>query len=460
MRQTSTSLTKDYAVFDCDAHVTESPAIWDYLSRREKELVKPWFWAEGDDLIVNGRFPGRGSWAVGRPAPVAASGLPRTGFVRRDRRIPSGIEVAGPGTNKKIIRKLYSMNLSEEQCDYVDQKGARDPHARLRDMDLQGIDQVMVVPLTMISAFLFVENIEAARLLARAYNDWIADWCAVAPDRLFPAAVLPVHHPPYAARELHRVAKRGFRAAMVRPVDAQGLYPTQVRFESLWRAFEETGVVLAMHTLNTRSTTLNRSGRQWSPGEFTARAVNPRQITGPCQALGFVSEAMTWLANVLLTGWLEARPGLSRVAIMESNASWLTTLLEEFDRTVRLHRNESRHRFRQLPSETFRERCAIAFEGDETPVFRQHDYYADLGIWSSDVYHHDGADAWLAIREMREAGVPREVEAQLMGANARRLYGIEPRSCVTEQAALDPRPDWYPRLEDVEREYADRTRVE
>ena len=183
---------KGYPVFDCDAHVTESPALWSYLSGREQERVRGSYWPEGGRVRVNGEIEAPATWGRGR------AGISQ-GFHPQGRRIPSVIEVAGPRTNKKILRKLYSMELTDEQCDYVEQLGARDPSARLADMDLQGIDQVMVIPLMMFGHYLAVRDGGAAALVARAYNDWIYDWCGVDRARLFAAAVLPLQDPELAA---------------------------------------------------------------------------------------------------------------------------------------------------------------------------------------------------------------------------------------------------------------------
>ena len=446
-----TPLTKGYPTFDCDAHITEQPAIWEYLSAKEKEFVRHWFWPQGEMVVVNGNQQTPGNWGHGR------SQVRGYGFHADGRRVPSTIEIAGPGTNKKLMRKLYSMDLTDEQIDYVTQKGARDPHARLTDMDQQGIDQVMVVPLMMFSAFLFVENYEAAALMARAYNDWVADWCSAAPDRLFPAAVIPVHNPFLAAEELRRLANLGFKIAMVRPVDVQGRYPNQDSFAPMWKAFEETGLVVGIHSLVTGSAVLNKTGHNWTPGLFIDKAVNPKQMAAASQTMSFAHEAQTWLTNVLLSGFLERYPGIARMAIMESNASWLPWLLEQCDKAVDLYRNQRSVQVNRRPSEIFMERCFIAFEGDEKPVYRQNSLYEDIGIWSSDVYHHDGADAWVAMREMKALGVPKSVEAKLMGGNARRMYGIEPPTrWINQEPDSYPRPDWYPKVEDVEREYAPR----
>ncbi len=430
-------LTKSYPTFDCDAHVTETTGLWDFMSDDERDFVRQWFWHDGPHLIVNGRSQTFGNWGLGQM------------------RMPSPAEASGPGVNKRILRKLWSMQLTDEQKSYVDQVGARDGRARLGDMDLQAIDQVVGIPNQMISAFLWVKNYDAAAICARAYNDQIWDWASADPTRLFPAAIVPVHRTVSAVKELHRVAKIGFKVAMIRPVDIQGRYPNQADMEPLWRAFEETGLVVAMHPLIYSNFHLGPL-KQWTPGQIVARAVNPNQIGGASQTLCFAHEIMTWATQVLLSGFLERHPGITRMALMECNASWLPMLLERLDKGVQLFANERTLRVDRMPSEMFRERCFIAFEGDETPVYRQHEFFEDIGIWSSDAYHLDGTDGWSAIRAMEELEVPERVQAKLMGANARRMYGIEANeSFITEEKPLPQRPEWYPTMEQIEQEYAD-----
>src|SRR2546428_10492360 len=132
------------------------------------------------------------------------------------------------------------------------------------------------------------------------------------------------------------------------------------------------------------------------------------------------------------------------MAIFESNSTWLPQLLEPWDRLFKLYANERLLKTDRLPSEAFYAQCYIAFESDETPTFRQWDRFENVGVWSSDAYHHDGADSWSAIREMRAARVPEAVQAKLLGANARRMYGIEAKLCVTEEPPPLEGPPWFP----------------
>ena len=150
-------MTKDFATFDCDAHVTEPPLIWEraheFLTRDELDALKRTIWwdADGRLLIVNGRA------GIGL-------GSPRKGGIPGTMRV---ITNAGPGVKHDIQRALNVRNLNpataltQEQVAYIDQAGSYEPHARLKDMDVQGIDQVMIIP-TEIDIYPWLEDALAA----------------------------------------------------------------------------------------------------------------------------------------------------------------------------------------------------------------------------------------------------------------------------------------------------------
>ena len=430
-------VTKDFAVFDCDAHINDPLKIWEYVPKAEVELVRATYWKTNDQAWLNGEKASGGGNGEYAPAGMY-----------------NPICIAGPQMNKKIVRRLASMvPLSDEQRDYLEQKGATDPKARVRDLDLMGIDQVLVIPTKVIQNLPFAENVQGVDVFCRAYNDFAVDWCSHDKRRLFPAALLPLQSPEHAVRELRRVAERRFPVALMRPFDAAGRYPNDlglgaaafglggtppVTFDHLFRAFEETGVVLGMHTFPAHHPPSTAGpGLLASPGELVAYA------GADSQTLSFIFEIQVWLAQVLLCGFLDHYPRL-RMAVFESNSQWLPAFLAHCDRLFELYANERKWETKRLPSEAFHEQCVISFESDETQTMRQWDTFGDIGIWASDCYHHDGADSWSAIRAMREIGVPDEVQAKLLGGNARRMYGIEPKLFVTEEPAPIVRPDWFP----------------
>ena len=95
--------------------------------------------------------------------------------------------------------------------------GGSDPVARLADMDTEGIDRAVLYPSVGLY-FWALDDPAAAVPIARAYNDWLASYCAADPTRLYGAAMVPVQDPVAAAAEVRRAKDElGFPAAFVRP---------------------------------------------------------------------------------------------------------------------------------------------------------------------------------------------------------------------------------------------------
>jgi len=417
--------TKNFPVFDCDSHIYEPPEVWDkFIPENQRDFAKTHFYRDADRLIS-----------------VKNS---KISFRNPDKWKYPG-ETWHPGLNKKIIG---SIEPGTKEWDEIigRNRSARDPLVRLKDMDAAGIDQVMVFPSTFVYLPL-VENAEAAAICARAYNDWVYEYCSADPKRLYPAAILPVQNPDYAIEELRRVAKLGFKAGLVRPIFSGTRYPTLAEYDPLWKEFEGLGIVLGMHTFPSRGEAMSpeldqRMGAHrkrlfgdeevlvYSPGQFVA---NIMQLMGSRQAgdaaFGFIAEAMTWTAVVLMTGWLERFPRL-KVAILESNSSWLPLVLEKAETYLDLYK----HLGEKIgnPREVFYKSCFIAFESDEEMTFRLWDLFEDIGLWSSDMPHLDASDVWEAIDHMNKWKVPQVVQEKMLGGNARRLYGIEPQLVVTQ----------------------------
>ena len=447
--QTFEPMTKDFATFDCDAHVTEPARIWDrapeHLTRDELDALKATIWwdAETQQLIVNGRAgAGIGSQSRG--------GIPGTMRV---------ITNAGPGVKHNIQRALNVRNLSpdtaltQEQVSYLDHPGSYEPEPRLRDMDVQGIDQVMIIP-TDIDTYPWLQNALGAKAFCKAYNEWAYEYTLADPERLFFAAMLPMQNPRYAADEVYRVAEKGCRVALVRPMDAMGDYPLQPKYEPVWQAMADTGVVYGMHPFPA-SGNLKPAGyaEQYSSAELIRRTVSssdlPHSLLSNVQ--NFQAEASLWVTLVLMSGFFERYPMIN-AAVFEASSTWLSFLLDECDKAYKLYRNERRlPPLKRLPSETFFQHCITGFEGDEAPPSRFPEFYRDILAWSSDVYHHDGDDAWRAIEMMQQCDLSVHDQARFLGGNARRLYRIEPpQNIIRERVCEIQRPDWWPTEAEIE----------
>jgi uncharacterized protein len=436
-------MVKEFPTFDCDAHVTEPPWLWDrardYLTKEEFEVLKAsmWFDPESEQLVVNGHpETGLGSQRIhGTPGMVNV------------------LSLAGPGLKHDIQRALNVRNLNPataltaEQSDYIDHKGSYEPKPRLHDMDVQGIDQVMIIP-TDIDTYPWIQNAMGARAMCKAYNDWAHEYCQEDPERLYFAALLPMQDPKFAEQEIYRVAAKGCRVGLIRPIDAMGNYPIQAKYARVWHAMEETGVVYGMHPFPAFGVLKPPAyTEQYSGAELIALTVSsaglPQLFLTNVQ--NFQAEAALWVTMVLMSGFFERYPKI-RAAVFEASSTWLSFLLDECDKAYKLYRNDRRLRqLKRLPSESFFEHCVTGFEGDEAPPSRLPEFYENILAWSSDVYHHDGDDAWRAIETMHKCELPEAYQAKFLGGNARKLYKIDtPKKFIRERVTEIERPDWWP----------------
>src|SRR5215218_5467043 len=132
----------------------------------------------------------------------------------------------------------------------------------------------------------------------------------------------------------------------------------------------------------------------------------------PDQRTEFPAEAALWVTIVLMSGFFERHPRIN-AAVLEASSTWLSFLIDECDKAYKLYRNERQlPPLKRLPSETFFQHCITGFEGDEAPPARLPEFYGDILCWSSDVYHHDGDDAWRAIETMQKYNLPKEDQAK------------------------------------------------
>ena len=71
-------------------------------------------------------------------------------------------------------------------------RGGYDPAARLEEMDQDGVDAEVLYPTPRLSQAVFAyTDTDFHHALVRAYNDWLAEYVAYAPDRFAGLALLP-----------------------------------------------------------------------------------------------------------------------------------------------------------------------------------------------------------------------------------------------------------------------------
>ena len=292
------------------------------------------------------------------------------------------------------------------------QAGAFDPAARLVDMDTEGIDAVVLYPTIGLGAWGITEPATAVAF-ARAYNDWLASYCATAPGRLRGAAMVPFQDPAAAVAELRRaVTELGFVAAFVRPNPCNGRTLADPAFEPFWAAAEELGVAVGVH-----------EGLQPAVPHLASTRLPTSALLQ--HAASHTFEQMFAFAQLATCGVMERHPGL-RWVFLESGGGWIPYWLGRLDHHVKTY-GAYASEMRLAPSEYFHRQCWVSFEIDE-------DHFAALAplvgtdriVWGSDYPHADSTFPG-AVDELREAVAPLSDtdRDRIIRTNGLALYGLD-----------------------------------
>jgi uncharacterized protein len=286
-----------------------------------------------------------------------------------------------------------------------------DAQERVKVLDSEGIDLSVMYP-GMGLKLGGIRDPELAVHSCAVYNDWIAQWCSFAPDRLKGVGALPMQDPEEAAREVHRIRDRGLVGGFCRP-NAYNDRPFHHRcYTPVWEALEETGLPLGLHI----------AGLPDMPG--ASKLMLHLMAPGTHHALIPVIDQMMTLSNLVYGGVLEEHPGL-KVAVLESGGGWIAHWMD------RLNEFEESYSWAAAPmtmnaEEYFRRQCWISFDpGERTPGVLGPIVGGDRFIWASDFPHNDAKYPGV-VDELREhnAGLPDEARAGLFGLNALDMYGL------------------------------------
>jgi predicted TIM-barrel fold metal-dependent hydrolase len=382
-------------VIDIDSHVYEPAAVWErFLDREYRVAARSAFWHDVDargleTVVLNGR-PTRS---------LVRSGINRQACWR------PGLDPAAIGALDPAVRHPIT-------------PGAEDPVARLADMDAMGVERALLFPTLFAEHFPLVESPDVAWALARAYNDWLAEFAAADPRRLLPVAVLPLQSPSLAVRELERVAARGFRAAFVRPVFFQGRMANHPSYDPLWERLEALDVAACVHP------SPGSTNPEWSAtGPFVERvAVNLRIGHDIAEAVAPFMDAATFLTALAFYGHMERWPRL-RLAFVHAGASWVPLALEKAETYLWLF---SGIRDVSLEPERvfFARPSLVSFDSWEAPVGHMPDVFGAVAAWGSRYPNHDTGTVEEARAMLAAAQVPEATVAAYLGGNARRQLGL------------------------------------
>src|SRR5437879_999920 len=222
-------------------------------------------------------------------------------------------------------------------------------------MDQEGIAVAVVYP----TRGLFAQGIDGmepklAAAIARAYNNWLYDFCAANPQRLIGAGMISPFEIDDAVAEAQRAVKElGFKGIFLRPNPVNGRNWHDPYYEPLWSELEALDVPLGFHE--------GLGAHLPQVGERYGRNVMLRHTV--CHP----GEQMLAAVSFCGGGILARHPRL-RVAFLEGNASWVPFLLWRMDEHYEWLGDVFARDLSMEPSAYFKRQCFVSVECDEEPV--------------------------------------------------------------------------------------------
>ena len=295
--------------------------------------------------------------------------------------------------------------------------GCYDVHARVRDMDANGVLSSLCFPSFPGMAggfFAKCPDRELALACLQAYNDWhIDEWCAAYPGRFIPNPISPLWDGEAAAAEVRRVAKKGATSiTFTEDPEAFGLPSIHSGFyDSFFRAAAEEGIVVSIHI---GSAAQGMPGRETEP--MHVRYTMPTWNSLPCAA------------NLLWSHVVRDNPTL-RIALSEGGTSWIPGFLDRMERHFSVQKWSNPDLGGRTPTEVFRDQFLACFISDPSGLLLRHRVGIDNIAYEVDYPHSDctfpgsSDELWECLVD---SGCTDEEIAKITHENATRWFRYDP----------------------------------
>ncbi|MDG4669108.1 amidohydrolase family protein [Mycobacterium sp. 236(2023)] len=310
--------------------------------------------------------------------------------------------------------------------------GCYDPAARIADMDLDGTQAALCFPSFPGFAggtFQRAHDKELALLCVQAWNDfYIDEWCATAPDRYIPLALLPVWDIDACVAEVERTAAMGARTVSFPDSPVPLGLPSfhSDHWDHLWKVCSESRIPVSMHFGSGGYV----PGFSFSPMAkySTLEAVNgerPMPDSPFAVAITLFATNLMWsTVDLLFSGKLQKFPDL-QFSLAEGGIGWVPYILERADYVWERHRYYQPIDFDARPSELFRRHFYGCFIDDEHGLANRHTIGVDRIMIETDFPHSDST--WPNSRKRAAdvlADVPDHECSMIVETNARRLLNF------------------------------------
>jgi predicted TIM-barrel fold metal-dependent hydrolase len=237
-------------------------------------------------------------------------------------------------TSERSSRKMEKRNIEPSGRPVATSAEICDPSTRLANLDSEGVTAEVLFPgpdftdehpvpfQVVLGAYWQRQDPELEAAGARAYNRWLADYCAAAKPRAIGIAHISCHDMDEVVAEVKWAGKAGLKGIHLPSADSRLPHYWDEYYEPLWRACVDNALPVHFH------------GATGYPEDF-------RMWQGDLGATAFMrTEATFWavrpLKFLICGGVLERHPHL-RVVFTETGNGWVPEMLQSLDGQEELH---------------------------------------------------------------------------------------------------------------------------
>ena len=284
-------------------------------------------------------------------------------------------------------------------------RGGYDPAARIEEMDADKVDAEVLFPTPRLSqAVIANPDTEYHLAMVRAYNDWLAEFCAYAPERFGGMAIVPNRGAASAVAEVERMLELPGIRGVVMGCYPNGTLAIEPEDDKFFGLLAERGVTLAVHV----------SLGQSMPAAHRAKL----------PGFGRFYDAPNRMVEMIFAGVFDRFPELD-VFFAEVDFGWVPYVKEQIDNNYQRLDPVSHFGLEMLPSEYIERHFHFGFMTDTHGVHNRHAVGVERILWSND-YPHISADwpnSWRTI-QAAFSGVPSDERNLILTGNAQRLWGF------------------------------------
>ena len=382
-----------YNLVSAESHIVEPPTVFDAVPAKLRDRAPRMVSLEG-----------AAAWVIegAEPIPLASTASTGSGW----RRAADGADSLQQVTWESVLPELY------------------DPSERIRAQWDDSTDAEILYPTPELwDAIRQLPDAELKVALTRAYNDWIAEFCAEAPDRLFGLAKLPTTSVEDSQAELVRcVNELGLHGAILDAFPSGAPAGGSQADEPFWEAVNELRVPISFHYA------FGGTADTAPPGGIVPGMKPPMADT---------------LLPMAASGLFDRFPE-TKIVLAHGDAGWALHWMEFFDINYVRHKHLAEYALlntESVPSDYIRKHAWFTFHQDRPAVKNRHRLGEVHLMWASHFPYEESNwpdDRQQAMRVTDAA--PTDDRRALLAGNVARLYrfpGFEKGFTEDEITAFD-----------------------